>query len=118
MKVTLNHTEAKVGMLGFKKAPAIQLTVEFSELEQAVIKKNQLTEYTWYEPPLHNHFPERMQGPARIGSLGGGKTSTFHFNDVAQARLEEANLKEALKQLKTHLDKFAEPAVKSSTFEL
>ena len=46
MRVTIEHTTKKVGI--FKSAPVIALTVEFSELEQAIIKKSGLAKYSYY----------------------------------------------------------------------
>jgi hypothetical protein len=116
MKVKLDHSTAKVGI--FKSAPVIQLTVEFSDAEQEIIKRSGLAPKIFYEAPLHNHFNERMQGPTPVSQLVNGKQLTFHFQDEATARVEETNIKTSLKTLKDAIESMSAPVQKSQNFEL
>jgi hypothetical protein len=116
MKITLEHATAKTGI--FKSAPVIRLTVVFSDTEHEIIKHSGLGPKIFYEAPLHNHFPERMQAPTPVKYLTEGKCLTFHFQDEATARVEEGNIKESLKTLKQAIEANSTPVEKSQSFEL
>jgi hypothetical protein len=116
MRVTIEHTTKKVGI--FKSAPVLSLTVQFTDVEKAVIKRAGLQEYVYFTPKLYSGMPERMQGPARVRSLIEGKTNWFHYDDLAAARADEVTLRESLKNLKSSIDQNAEPVKALDTFEL
>jgi hypothetical protein len=115
MHVTIEHTTKKVGI--FKSAPAIRLTVTFSDVEKAAIQQSGLSEYIVHKPPIHSWYADRMQGPVRVQSLLRGPT-TWEYNDLAAARADEVNLREALKNFKNAVDQNAEPVKALDTFEL
>ena len=115
MKVTLEHIEKKVGM--FKKAPAIQLAVEFSETEKAAIKQGGLADKVFYDPPRHSHYNERMQGGVEVGYLLKGPYP-IEFQDITAARAGEHDIREALKNLKAVIEQSTTPLKASDTFEL
>jgi hypothetical protein len=115
MRVTIGHTTKKVGM--FKSAPAISLTVEFTDVEKAAIKQSGLTDYIVHQPPIHSWYEERMQGPVKVAYLLKGEY-TWPYNDLAAARADEVNLREALKNFKNAIDQNAEPVKALDTFEL
>ncbi len=116
MRVTIEHTTKKVSV--FKSAPAIALTVEFSELERAVINKSGLAKYAYYTAPIHSHVTERLQGPSLVDYLLNGKTNYLYFEDAATARAEEAKVRDGLKSLKAAIEANAEPIKANDTFEL
>jgi hypothetical protein len=116
MKVTIEHVEAKVGM--FKKAPAIRLTVLFSDVEKAIIKKHGLAERWFYEAPKHSLFSEDMQGPTYVRTILPGKPCTIHYVDLATARNEEQKIYAGLKNIKEAINDFSAPVEQTKTFEL
>lgn len=116
MRVTIEHTSKKVGI--FKSAPVLALTVQFSDVEAAVIQRAGLQEYAYFTPKLYSGMPERMQGPARVKNLIEGKTNWFYYDDLAAARVDEATLRDSLKSLKNAIDQNAEPVKALDTFEL
>jgi hypothetical protein len=115
MRVTIQHTTKKVGL--FKSAPIISLTVAFTDVEKAAIKQSGLTDYIVHKPPIHSWYEERMQGPVSVKSLLRGETH-LTYNDLAAARADEVNLREALKNFKNAVDQNAEPVKALDTFEL
>lgn len=116
MRVTIEHTTKKVGI--FKSAPVIALTVEFSELEQAIIKKSGLAKYSYYTTPINSFESEDIRGPSLVQYLLAGKTNYLYFEDSATARIEEANVRAGLKSLKAAIEENAEPIQAKDTFEL
>lgn len=116
MKVTIEHVEAKVGI--FKKAPAIRLTVLFSDVEKAIIKKHGLDDRWFYEAPKHSLFSESMQAPTYVRTILSGKPCTIHYADLAIARNEEEKLYTGLKGVKQVIEELSAPVEHTKTFEL
>ena len=98
MRVTIEHTTKKVGI--FKSAPVLALTVEFTDVEKAVIKRAGLQDYIYFRAKIYSGMPERMQGGSRVENLIAGKPNWFYYDDLAAARIDEVALREALKDLK------------------
>jgi hypothetical protein len=115
MRVTIGHTTKKVSM--FKSAPAISLAVEFTDVEKAAIQKSGLDEYVLHTPPIHAWYADRMQGPVLVKHLLRGECS-WPYNDLAAARTDEPNLRQALKNFKDNIDVNAQPVKAQDTFEL
>jgi hypothetical protein len=116
MRVTLEHTTAKTGLI-FGSGPAIQLTVQFTDTEKAVIKKASLATYVFYTAPFHPGVKDFMQGPKYVGTLLAGPI-TFRYQDLATARVEEEKIRDCLRTLKAAIDANVAPLKKSDTFEL
>lgn len=117
MQITIEHMTAKAGM--FKTAPAIQLSVQFSNVERAIIDSAGLANYDFFDGPPNPHLSEDMQGPTKVRMLWEKKGPLlFYYFDLAAARNDEPRLKEALKKLKGAIDGNAAPLESKQTFEL
>lgn len=116
MKVTIEHTTTKVTMLS--SAPAIALTVQFSEEELAVIKQSGLSNYVFHDAPLHPKQAADMHMATPVKFLMMGKTIYYPYTDLAAARVDEIKIKESLKTLKGAIEANAAPLKQKDTFEL
>lgn len=118
MKVTIEHAKKKVSL--FKSADVIILGVLLSDEEEAIIKKMKFEDYIFHEPPIHNHFAERMQGPAYVKNLFGLWPITFHYDNPQIAHQDAIKIKEDLSTLKEMLDNamISGPPPTSESFEL
>ena len=116
MKVTIEHTTTKVTM--FSSAPAIALTVQFSEEELAVIKESGLRDYVFHDAPLHPKAKADMHMPTPVHFLMDGKAIYYPYTDLAAARVDEIKIKESLKTLKGAIQANATPLKQKDTFEL
>lgn len=116
MRVTIEHTTAKIGM--FKSCPAITLTVEFSSEERSIIDRSGLASYTFFEAPHHPDVSETFTGAFEIEYLLKGKPISFYYTDLAAARADEGRLREALKTMKEVIEANEAPTKSKDTFEL
>lgn len=117
MQVTIEHVQAKTGWL--KTAPAIHLSVQFTNEERAIIDSAGLANYDFFDGPPNPHFPQDWQGPTKVRMLWEKKGPLlFYYSDLAAARNDEPRLKEALKKLKGAIAANAAPLESKQTFEL
>lgn len=122
MRVSINHDEVSHGV--FKKTiyHQVEVKVDFSEEELAIIKQNNLedtivlertnTAYLKYDEELADIYP------LKISDLMSKHSDIHALDTPLEAKQYEASLTEALQQLKAYIEENAEVETKSTTFEL
>jgi len=132
IKIERGATNAKVktGLFSSRQFTTadIRLTVDFLEEEKAVIAQSGLANYLFYDAPpdptITANDRERNQGWINLGlgqikveSLLGGPV-LFHYENQVLANKAEADLKQALSDLKGMMVHGRPPEQPASEFEL
>jgi hypothetical protein len=125
MRVNISSTEKTQGFL--RKTSYVQFSaeVDFSEEELHIIKKSGLDEKTLCDKPQSEIVLKRLGKLAdhpgmfqlSVGTLVKDKPWTYDLDDHAQATVLKADLTEALKRLKRHIEANS-AGDQSETFEL
>ena len=124
MRVNIEHEEIRKGMLKKKTYHAVKLTVEFSEEEQQIIKQRDLTRTIVMKRDVPvDRNARSFEGHEDVFNLTiynllNEKTESYALATPAAAKQYEADLTEALKNLKAYLQENVGVEEKSKTFEL
>lgn len=138
MRINIEHTEKKQGMVFKKTLHGVSITINFSQEELQIIKVRKLERTVILEretPADVNEEKHADRGLARklataaimgadanhfhltIGKLMRG-TDTYYVSTPLEAKAYEAELKEALPLLKQYITENEGITERSSTFEL
>ena len=118
MKVTINHVDKNVGTIFKKNAPAIDVTVEFTDTEKALLTRSGIDNQIFYTAPVHRHYTERMQHINYTAAEVQKEGLYVVFDDDITRRGEDVKIREALKHLKDVIDVAGTPIKTSDSFEL
>src|SRR5690242_10588268 len=101
MRVTIEHTQTKIGLIIRNTVPAVRLSIIFTELEKAVIKENKLGNYTAFtiEPPSFAGNDPLRDVPVKYLLTWGEKGHVFTCDDPIHARATEHVIREGLQNL-------------------
>ena len=120
MRVTIDHSEFKEGLIFKTRYHAVDVKVEFNEEEKAIVKKNQMADLVLLERtneahrgPKDEHYSVEVQ----LKAFMKRKPDRHVVKDPLEAREYDAIVREVLGNLKEHLVAGGEP-LESSTFEL
>lgn len=119
MRISIDHSTGKTGVLSFKTYPKITVSVEFNEEEKAVIKREGIASSTLVERVPVNARPDRNPEIyfLRIKDLLKGKFEFLAENSFA-AKDFEAELISSLEHLKMLVENTDDNQTGSRTFEL
>jgi len=126
VKVSIDHSEVKKGFLKKKTYNQVAVTVQYTDYELAVIRKNKIEDHVILERTLdadRNDYDDM----AKLGLLDrfhlrvkhfiGGKPNTYILNSPAESKVYEQEVTEALKNLKQFIENATEEP-ESTSFEL
>lgn len=122
MRITINHEEKTEGFFKKKTYVEVELDVQFTQEELAVIDKHNLekTVIMEREPPRGDSVDPSIADVYHLTfwKLVHKHPESYAVANHAEAKAYEAELIEALKQAKNYLESNAAPAAKSKTLEL
>ena len=118
MRVSIDHRELKTGVIRKTIHYIVDLKVDFSAEEAAIVKTRGLGDIVIMERDQPSYLTGNDPYPLFIKNLVGGKVNATGFTTPIEAKRYDADLKEKLKELKAYIDGNAETAEKSSSFEL
>lgn len=123
MKVSIEHGEKAEGFIRKTTYYTVTTTVEFSEEEKAIMAKSKLDKKVLMNRPIPaNQNPAKFKGMEDVFDLSMYKLlkgpDVYFFDNVADAKAYEEELKEALGNLKRAITANAGIEKKSTSFEL
>ena len=124
MRVSIEHSQKQTGLFSKTDHYLISVTVEFSEAERHILKKSEDFVVLERGPSSTNRKLTAEEQEEfynvlclRISDLLKG-TDTFAVLSPAEAKTYDASLREALKDLKAHIESNSSAPVGADTFEL
>ncbi len=127
MQVSIEHREATSGLFKKVTLQEVAITVQFTEEERAIIKKHRLEQAIVLEREPNAYRTKHLTQAERIqladvfhlkvDSLLRG-TDVYACDTPLEARQYDANLKDALRNLKAYLTENVDAPAGVETFEL
>lgn len=113
MRVSILQTEEKRGLFSQKTAFMVEVTIEFSDEEQTIVRTKKLEEvefatYRFRGDKMELNIKDFLRNPIK-----------FHFETFIEAQNFDAHMREGLRELKRVLDAGAHATPgRADTFEL
>jgi hypothetical protein len=119
MRVKIEHAELRVGFVLKSVVHEVHLTVDFTHEEKQIIRQRNLTDQVlverWPADARPDDDPDWYH--LKVGHLFERKPDRFRCKTPSDAKIYEANLTQALHQMKLWLDDNAETGT-TTVFEL
>ncbi len=102
MRVTLDRQETQTGLIFKKPNYQLEVTVDYTEEEKAIIRKHRFTDYVLIEFRIGPKDDDLV--PTLVGDFIKRPTRTYAFNNLLNSQQFEAELKQKLQGLKSMIE--------------